>query len=103
MNSSGAKTLADVIHLLEQLDIADRIVKQGELIAPLNQTTKLDADQPDELSALVELVEQFQQILDQYTVVGGISDLLLAGIGIEISVPDLDGHLAGQLSFLAQF
>lgn len=49
----GTETPSDSIHLLHEVDMLHRIVKEVDLVATLHQTTVLNTDETDELATLI--------------------------------------------------
>ena len=54
-----------MIELLEQGDLFFGVVKKMELDIAMDEAAKLDADEADELAALVDVFEEFEGVGDE--------------------------------------
>ena len=94
-------TAADVIELLQQGYFRFRVVEEIELNIAIDQAAELDADEPDELAALVDFVEEFEGVADEGAGLCCVRDAALLGKRIEIGIADLDRDAAGEPGVLA--
>lgn len=85
-----------MIELLKKGDFGFGIIEEIELDMSVDETAEFDANEPDELAALVYFFEEFLCIGDQLACLCGVGYAALFGEGIEVGIADLDGDAAGE-------
>ena len=73
-----------------------------ELNIAIDEAAELDADQADQLAALVHIRKQFQRMSDEGACLCRVCDTPLLCIGVEISITYFDRNAAGQTGILTQ-
>src|SRR6185437_7305302 len=75
---------------------------QADLVVAGDEPGEPDAQEPDEQTAVVELVEDLAGCLQQNVIGVGEVDGFLAGYGIEVRIANFHGEAAGELILAAQ-
>ena len=92
----------DMIELLQEGNFFFGIIKEVELDIAIDQAAEFDADEPDELAALIDIGEEFERVGDESAGLCGIGDTALFGKGVEVGIADLDGDTAGEAGVLPE-
>ncbi len=69
----------------------------------MDQSTELHADKSDELTALIDFVEELDSVLTQCIILSCVGDLALLGEGIKIGISNLDSDARGKPIRSSQF
>jgi len=67
-----SESVTDPVLLLEEGDLLGCIIEEVYLIIALDESSKLDADESDELASFVDLVEELECLPSEYCVIGCI-------------------------------
>ena len=91
-----------MIELLQQGDLILGMVKEIELDIAIDEAAEFDADEADELAALIDICKELEGMGDECAGLGGVRYAALLGKGVEVGVADLDGDTTGEPCVLAQ-
>lgn len=90
------------IHRLIERNQLRPVVKQIQLLLPLQQLREAHAYQADQEPSIIELLEQFINRRNQAVVAGGSWDTDLTGMGVKIRVTHLHRNTGRTLPQFAQ-
>ena len=90
-----SEAVSDAVHLLEEVDAFYAVVEHIDLVVAVDEAAEFYADESDELTALVDFVEELEGVLAEGIVLGGVRDFVLLGEGVEICVSDFYGYAGG--------
>ena len=93
---------SDLVHGIVEADHLRCIFEHVQLLDTTYEVAQLDSHKPDEHPSLIEPIEKLQAGISQDMIESSVGNMLLQGMGIEVGIPDLDGHTGGQLLFLPQ-
>ena len=98
-----APAVAYVVQFSHEGDLGGRIFKQIKLGIAVDQSAELYADEADELTSFVDLLEEFLYDRPEIFVESGVADLTLAAESIEVSITNFDGDDGTEFAGVPEF